>query len=43
MRLADVQPGHVVVDAFGGTGNIPIEAAVRFSGVRVTCTDLDTP
>jgi len=41
LRLVGVQPGQVVVDSFAGSGNIPIECAVRFPGVQVVCCDAD--
>jgi ubiquinone/menaquinone biosynthesis C-methylase UbiE len=42
LRLAGpILPGQVVVDSFGGTGNIPIECGVRFPAVAVFSCDAD--
>lgn len=42
LRLAgNILPGHVVVDAFAGTGNIAIECGVRFKAVQVFSCDAD--
>ena len=41
LQLADVQPGHVVLDPFGGSGTLAIEAAVHVPRVQAISSDTD--
>jgi 16S rRNA G966 N2-methylase RsmD len=39
LLLAGVQPGHALLDPFGGSGTIAVEAAVHLAGVAATSSD----
>jgi len=41
LLLADVRPGHDVLDPFGGSGTVAIEAAVHVPRVRAVSSDND--
>ena len=41
LNLADIQPGHVVLDPFGGSGTLAIEAAVHVPRVHAISSDTD--
>lgn len=43
LLLADVQPGDTVLDPFGGSGTIAIEAAVHLPDVRAITADVHRP
>ena len=43
LLLADVQPGDTVLDPFGGSGTIAIEAAVRVPRVEAITSDNHRP
>ena len=43
LLLADVRPGDTVLDPFGGSGTIAIEAAVRVPRVEAITSDNHRP